>query len=353
LRDITEQRQAEEALRESEEKYRLLFENATQSIAVVQDYKIQFANPKCYEVLGFSMEELLNKPFSDFVYPDDNKVVYENYLKRIQGKPVPANVFRVLRKDQLVRWVEESGVRIKWHGNDASLIFLSDLTIRKKAEEELNNSLEELHQLTQHMQEVREQERMGISRELHDDLGQALTAVKIDLGIIKQEVADQKTIQKIEKVSSLVSDTIKTVQRLTSNLRPDIIDDLGLETAIEWYTKEYAQRSGVKVFLTIDPGIEFSPNASLNIFRIIQESLTNISRHSKATQVDIRLKKTSESYIFVISDNGIGISENEIKSKRSFGLMSMKERAVSFGGTLDIYNNKKNGTEIKIIIPIK
>jgi len=352
LRDITEQRLAEEALRESEEQYRLLFENATQSIAVLQDYKIQFANPKCLEVLGFQMDDILSKSFSEFVYPDDRSMVHEKYLKRIQGKQIYQNVFRVLRKDNLVRWVEESGVRIKWHGKDASLIFLSDLTIRKKAEEELNNSLEELHQLTQHMQEVREQERMGISRELHDDLGQALTAVKIDLGIIKQEITDTEICNKVDKVSALVSDTIKTVQRLTSNLRPDIINDLGLETAIEWYAKEYSQRSGIIVSQTVDPGIDFSPANALNIFRIVQESLTNISRHAEATKVEISLKKNAESCILSISDNGIGINENEVKSRQSFGLMGMKERSVSLGGTFDIRNNKKNGTEIKIIIPL-
>jgi len=159
-------------------------------------------------------------------------------------------------------------------------------------------------------------------------------------------------VSKINKVSALVSETIKTVQRLTSQLRPSIIDDLGLSEAIEWYTNEFAQRNGIAVSTNIDSTIAISPEASLNVFRILQESLTNITRHSKATQVEIILKMTEEDMNLKISDNGIGISENYIKSKKSFGIISMKERAISLGGTFDIYKEDGGGTVIRLNLPL-
>jgi len=219
-------------------------------------------------------------------------------------------------------------------------------------EDELKSSLDQLHQLTQYIETVRENERVAISRELHDDLGQALTAVKIDLGIIKQNVSDKDVILKINKVSALVGDTIKTVQRLTSQLRPEIIDDLGLEAAIEWYTKEFSNRNGVEVFLDMDAGLAISPKDSLALFRIMQESLTNIARHSKAHQVEIGICQNGESLNFRISDNGIGITEDKIKSKKSLGIISMKERAASLGASFEIYSKNEGGTIININLPL-
>lgn len=225
-----------------------------------------------------------------------------------------------------------------------------DITERKKADEELKNSLEQLHQLSQYIEQVRENERVSISRELHDDLGQALTAVKIDLGIIKQKIQDDDLVLKMNKVTALVSETIKTVQRLTSQLRPEIIDDLGLVAAIEWYTKEFAERTGIDVFLDLDFELTISPDHSLTLFRIMQESLTNIARHSGATHVELSLSEIEESVHFRIADNGIGITGEKIKSKKSFGIMSMKERAASLGGSFEIYSENDNGTVIKLTL---
>jgi len=221
-----------------------------------------------------------------------------------------------------------------------------------KSVEKEKSALEQLQQLTKYIEKAREDERASISRELHDDLGQALTAVKIDLGIIKKNISDEGTISQINKVSALVSETIKTVQRITSNLRPDIIYDLGLETALEWYTKEYSERYGTGVSLEMDPGISFSAEDSLTLFRIMQESLTNVARHSGATRVDIALNKTGDSINFSIADNGTGITESQRKARNSFGIISMKERAASLNATFEVYTKNSGGTVIKLIIPL-
>ena len=222
----------------------------------------------------------------------------------------------------------------------------------KKSEIELKNSVLQLRKLTQYTEKVREDERVAISRELHDDLGQALTAVTIDLATIVHHVSDTKVISKIEKVSDLVIEIIKNVQRITSQLRPRIIDDFGLEMAIEWYTKEFAQRTGVKFSLELKSGKSITPDASLVIFRIMQESLTNIARHSGATKVEIKLLKDADHITFTLSDNGKGITENELKARNSFGILSMTERAASLGGTFNIYRTKKPETVVKLIFPL-
>jgi signal transduction histidine kinase len=144
----------------------------------------------------------------------------------------------------------------------------------------------------------------------------------------------------------MVSDTITSVRRITAKLRPEIFDDLGLEASIQFYTKEFAERNGVEITLTIHPHLAMPIDSSLIIFRIIQESLTNISRHAKATRVYIALNKTDDSIILRISDNGAGIKKAEIESKTSWGIISMKERAHSLGGSFEIYSENGQGTVI-------
>lgn len=223
----------------------------------------------------------------------------------------------------------------------------------KESSDELKKSLEQLHSLAKYTEKAREYERKSIARELHDDLGQALTAVKIDLGIIRHNVEGENVLSKIDKLSVLVGDTIKTVQRLTSQLRPEIIDDLGLEAAIDWYTKEFGARNGVKIFLDIESGIPISPDNSITLFRIMQESLTNIARHSHASHAGISLSCSENTISFNISDNGVGIPDLKRSSKKSFGLIGMRERAITLGGTFEINSESGNGTAINLSFPVQ
>ncbi len=333
----------------SEKKFKSYIDNAPDGVFIEDETGNYLeVNEAASRITGYSKEELLNMSISDMLTTASHEEGLSHFSHLKKTGASKANL-QFKHKDGTIRWwsVDE----VKLNGN-RFLGFAKDITERKLAEEELKNSLEQLHQLTQYIEKVRENERIAISRELHDDLGQALTAVKIDLGTIRQSVSDSIVISKINKVSSLVSDTIKTVQRLTSQLRPEIIDDLGIVAAIEWYTKEFAQRNGIEIILDSDAEISISPDASLIIFRIMQESLTNISRHSKAKIVNISLRLSSDVVNLSITDNGIGIGENEIKSKKSFGIISMRERAASLGGTFDIYRENKNGTIIKLILPI-
>ena len=353
VKDVTESKLAAEALIESEERFRSFFE-LTADMMVISDINGYFRdiNSSWSKVLGYSSEELLEKPFLEFIHPDDldlTKQIIEEKLR--QGDTVLSFENRYICKNGSTIWLEWTSQPNLIKGNTYAIA--RNITERKRFEAELKSSLEQLHQLTQHVEKVRENERIAISRELHDDLGQALTAVKIDLGLIRQNISNPEALVRINKVSSLVSDTIKTVQRLTSQLRPQIIDDLGLDAAIEWHTKEYSERFDVEIILDLDSDISLSPDASLTIFRIMQESLTNVARHSQASRVSVSLNTNDDTVSFRISDNGIGISENEINSRNSFGLIGMKERAASLGGTLEVFPGKSAGTIVELVFPFK
>lgn len=309
-----------------------------------------------YRIFGFvprTIKPTMELFFKD-VHPEDKAIIQKN-ITSVRKAGIPFGIdYRILLPGGEERNIHHQAEIMfndkclpeKWMGT------VQDITERKKTELALKSSLAQLHELSKYVEKAREHERASISRELHDDLGQALTAVKIDLGLIKQSVSDDDVVFKINKVTALVTETIKTVQRLTSQLRPEIIEDLGLETAIEWYTGEFAERCGIEVCLHIKPGLNFSPDVSLTLYRIMQESLTNIVRHSEATRVDIVLDKKPEDFYFLISDNGVGINEADLNSKKSFGLISMKERAASLGGSFSIRRKTSGGTEIKLIIPI-
>ena len=338
------------AINKSEKKYRNYIDNAPDGVFVADETgKYLEVNKAICRITGYSKRELLKMSMSDILPEELHCGRMTEFVKAIKSKHISPEVL-FIHKEGSIRWW---ALEIVMLSEARFLGFAKDITKRKMAEEELKNSLEQLHQLTNHTEKVRESERVAISRDLHDDLGQSLTAVKIDLGIINRQVIDMDVVLKVDKASALVSETIKTVQRITSELRPQIIDDLGLEAAIDWHTGEFAERTGVEVFLDLDSEIPISADASLTLFRIMQESLTNIARHSKASRVEIRLKNVGDHVDFRIADNGIGIIESQIKLNNSFGIMGMKERAASLGGTLDICKSNDRGTIIKLILPKK
>jgi two-component system, NarL family, sensor histidine kinase UhpB len=227
-----------------------------------------------------------------------------------------------------------------------------DITDLKQKEIELESAKKKLEQLNIYLQEVREEERKIISRELHDDLGQVLTAIKIDVGLLGSDMQNiEKSKRRIESIKNLINESILTVRRLTSQLRPHILDDLGLVSAIEWYTKEFWERTKIEVNLRIDKKIELKQETEIVIFRILQESLTNIIKHSEAKQIWITYKKDNSFVILDIRDDGIGITPPSIKTRQSFGLLNMKERAKEIGGSLEIDSKQKKGTTIRLIIP--
>ncbi len=225
---------------------------------------------------------------------------------------------------------------------------------RKTTFEDLAGSREELRGLSTHLQTLREEERTGIAREIHDALGQSLTALKMDLSWIKNRLDSQpELVSRAEAMSSMIDSTINTVRRISSELRPNLLDDIGLIAAIEWSAGEFEKRTGIACRVSSgseEP--ELDEKKSINIYRIVQESLTNIIRHANATAVDVDLVMDADELILTSRDNGRGITGEEINNARSLGLIGIRERALSCGGTIAIEAAAGRGTVVTAHIPI-
>lgn len=306
-------------------------------------------NHAFYTLLGFHKEEVIGKTVADLgiIGEEEADAIIRNTDQN--GKVTNAEA-SLKTKNGDIKQVLLSAETIVVQDRTYLFTVFHDITDRKLVEKG-KSALDQIRQLGQYTEKARENERKSIARELHDDLGQLLTAAKIDLGMIRKEVPNDKLAVKISKTMDLVTDTIKTVQRITSNLRPEIIKDLGLEAAIEWYTGEFSKRTGIEIFLEIDSEIVISPDHSLTIYRIMQEAMTNIARHSGATRVNLTLNLAGNDLCLVISDNGTGITETQIQASNSFGIMGMAERVASLGGTFNICRGHEQGTIIKIIFP--
>lgn len=230
-----------------------------------------------------------------------------------------------------------------------------DITERKKSVEELKNSREKLRNLTGHLNLVREEERKHIAREIHDELAQALTALKIDLFWMNKRLSadQQELVDKMKSMSDLIDMTIKSVRRISSELRPGLLDDLGLQDAMEWQAKEFQARTGIKCEIGFrTDALNLEQERATAIFRIYQETLTNVARHSEATKVKVNLKETIDCLKMEVEDNGRGITEEQITNPRSFGLMGMQERVHLLGGIIKIKGVEGKKTVVKVDIPL-
>ena len=235
-------------------------------------------------------------------------------------------------------------------------VLAQDITERKKTEEKFRKTTRELRELTFYMQEVRENERALIARDLHDDFGQRLTALKMEAYSLrlKMDTPSSDIGKIIDDIIDQIDGTIESARRISSGLRPSILDHLGIVAAIEWQVSEFTKSTGIISSISFTPReIKIDNKISISIFRILQEALTNIVKHSKATQIEVSLKSNPDWSYLSVQDNGTGILRGKINHPKSFGLIGMKERAISNGGILKISSVKGNGTHVLLKIPNK
>jgi signal transduction histidine kinase len=227
---------------------------------------------------------------------------------------------------------------------------------RRKAVKELTKSHEQLRNLAEHLQTVREEERTWIAREIHDELGQALTAFKMDLSEMEEMLTANQSIETLRELVrtdlALVHATIQTVKRLCTQLRPAMLDHLGLGAALEWQAEEFQRRNAIECVVNLVPDdITVDEKFVTSLFRIFQESLTNVLRHAKATKVKATLRNQGNNIVFEIADNGVGITMENLSKTGSFGLLGMRERVQICNGEVRITGSQGAGTTITVIIP--
>lgn len=339
--------------------YASIFEAANDGMAIhdMKTGRVIDLNLKHSQIYGYSAEELIAGGI-DLISAGDPPYTGEDALcwvgKAAAGEPQFFE-WKARNKAGHYFWVEVSLKRALIDGQDRVLAISRDVTERKAAEDALRNSRERLRRLTSHMEHVREEERKRIAREIHDELGQALTALRLDVSFLHKRISrnQKKLIGKAEAMITLVDDTIKTVQRISGELRPGLLDDLGLIAAMEWQLQGFQARTGIRCALKADEAMTLDQDLSTALFRIFQETLTNISRHARASKVEVTLGVRDESVLLEVKDNGVGIDKRTFARAESYGLMGIRERVSFRGGRFTIHGAPNRGTTATILLPYK
>ncbi|MFO7568979.1 MAG: PAS domain S-box protein, partial [Smithellaceae bacterium] len=317
-----------------------------------------FANSAVKAIFGWHREELIGKSIR-MIYRNEQEAdaIGERFYSSLERQRTFETEYPCRRKDggEILCRMKASRIGEKLRERRVVVTF-EDITEQKKAQEELERSREELRNLSVHLQSVREIESTRIARKIHDELGQSLTALQMDLSWLTGRLpVDKKGIrEKTQSMSGLVNATIESVHKITTELRPSLLDDLGLPAAIEWQAQDFQNRSGIRCRAQIqcdDGGID--KDLATAVFRIFQETLTNIARHAKATLCKVNLTENEKELCLDVTDNGIGITPWQVDDPRSFGMIGMRERAHLWGGTVHVRSVKPSGTMVRVIIPLK
>jgi len=355
--DITECKLAEEALHLEKENFRHSLDDSPFGvrIATIEGNTI-YTNKTLLNFYGYdSLEELQQVPLKERYTPESYTLAQKRkYLRKRGDFNATDYEISIVRKNGEIRHLQVFRKEVLWDGIQLFQVIYNNITERKKAEEDTIKSKKLLEDLHKHLNEIRENERALIAREIHDQIGQSLTALKLDLNMLHKDIdSNPKTVAKLESMVELVSNTIKDVQRISSDLRPGILDELGLVSAIEWYCDEFEKRTNIRCNLRLDDSDYSDSQINLTLFRVLQEILTNVIRHARASSVSIKLRQLNKGTTMTVKDDGIGIPEEKIRSGKSLGLIGMRERLKQFNGTIDVSSKKNFGTKLVIFIPHK
>jgi len=362
VQDITNRKNLSEKLRKSENLYRSTLTASPDIIAAVDiNGYITMISPNGLVFYGCKKEEdLVGHQFADFIAPEDIEKAKSNFLLSF-AMQLGAIEYTIQRADgsKVQTEIKADIIRDRDSEPTGMVIIIRDITDRKKWETELNKAQEQMKKFAAHLQNVREEERLEIARELHDELGQILIAIKIDMGMLKQNilkcpesnVADG-IITKFDQLFVLVDSTINTTRKIMTDLRPEVLYLLGFIEAAKLQVTKFHERYNIKCdFETEITDLELNPQQSVALYRIVQEALTNIAKHANATQVKVKMMVNGDKLILQISDNGVGIKEKYKSKQDSYGLIGMQERAFLLDGEFTIMGQEGVGTVVKVEIP--
>lgn len=366
VEEISARKQAEEALVASERRFRAIFEQAPLGIAEAETATGRFidVNHRYAEIFGYTREEFMRLTFEDYTHSEDLEKNRAEVQKLAAGEISSfAMEKRSRRKDGSLIWTRLAVASLAPRGTKSlrSLAIIDDITQRKQAEEDLKAMSGQLRALAARVQLVREEERTAIAREIHDVLAQDLTKLKIDLVWLAKRLAQPPDpasrpaiCGRIEDALTQIDTSISEVQRIATDLRPVILDTLGLFAAVEWLAEDFARRTGLKCRAEVARGTSaLDRDCATAIFRILQESLTNVARHAQASEVVVRFSEKAGTATLSVSDNGVGITRDRLEDPRSIGLLGMRERAHVFGGSVEISGTPRSGTQVVVRLPIK
>jgi PAS domain S-box-containing protein len=358
--DITERKKFQEAIKNSEARFRELFSNMSNGVAIYKyipesdKFVFRDMNKAGMRICRISkMEEIAGRNIID-CFPGAETLGLVDMMKKVWKTGRPEKVENNYYLDNRLELYVENKVYKLPTGEVVSVF--DDITERMEAELELKESYKQIKKLSRHVEAIREEERKQIARNLHDDLGQMLTAIKMDVSWIRNKIPQQERTGIKKRILSTIDITdkaIRSVSRLSSELRPGVLDDLGLIEALNAYISNYEKRVGIKIRINLpEKNPKLKPDQDISVYRIIQEAFTNVARHAHSTEANLTMKEKNSNLEIRIHDNGTGISEDKVQSPESFGILSMKERVLGWGGTFEIRGEKKQGTTINIMMPL-
>ena len=359
--DINDKKQLQLKLIESEANYKAIYDNSLDAILLTSpDGKICSANKSATFLFGYSEKELMKLGRNGIVLQNDENLPGLLRKRKAEGKARGEFMFR--RKNGSV-FIGDVTSSIFKDSNDEqkTVMIIRDITDLRKNQKELMErefKLEELtgqlRALSNYLEEAREAERSKIALNLHDDLGQKLTVLQLDLLWIKSRLGIQSEVVKLklDEMSSGIIEIMENIKEISLLLRPSILYDLGLSASIEWHLKKIERISGIRCFFNCNGNISPDEKISLILFRVMQEAINNSVKHSKASEISVSLSRIRKSFRMVIEDNGTGFNPSVIKSPMSLGLIGIKERIGSIGGKLEISSVNEKGTCLTVIIPL-
>lgn len=330
-------------------------------ITIDERQNIIIFNPMAEHVFGCSAAEAIGASLSRFI-PERFRATHARHVEQFGVTGVSE---RQMGGQQRVLFglhsngeefpIEASISQVRDGDSKLYTVMLRDITARVKAENAQRKSREELRELSANLQNVREEEKTRIARELHDDLGQQLTALKMDLSSVEQALettAEPEILQQLRGMRRLIDVTVASVRRIAADLRPVMLDDLGLIPAIEWLANDFTNRYGIDVERDIEVGdMHFAPAGATTLFRIVQEALTNVARHAEATVVELTVRIEAGACVVQVADNGRGATASTPSAEKSFGLLGIRERAYMLGGTVEIHTSDGKGFALVVTFP--
>jgi PAS domain S-box-containing protein len=294
---------------------------------------------------------------ADTIHPDDRPKFDEVSKEIWQQKKYIDIKYRIILKDGSLKWIHESGNVLKIEKGQPVHYegTVQDITSQKEYENQILDVNERLRSLTAHLQTVQEEERINIAREIHDELGQQLTGIKLDASWLKNKTKNhfEEEKERMDRLINNINTTINNVRKIATNLRPGVLDDLGLEAAIEWQAAQFEEQTGIPcLFKTSKVSDNYEKTVNTAVYRIFQEALTNVTRHANASKVIIELYEKNSTLVLEVADNGKGIWGTKKNQTQSLGITGMKERAYMINGTISIKNRKEGGTMVKLSVPL-
>src|ERR1700674_2304293 len=339
-------------LQGADHTYRVFVERMNEGAAVLSsDHTVLHCNGRFARFLGAGLQSVIGSSMLDLVWPDDHPKL-DALLRRAAQRNCRGEIRLQSRKVAPLS-VHLSLNPLRLENTKAVCLIASDLSEMKRAEQELRASSEQLRNLAAHLLSVREEERARISREVHDELGQSLTAVKMDLAWLAGRLPRRNgpMLKRIRSTRQLADSIIRSIRRISTELRPAVLD-LGLAAAVEWQVQEFQARSGIQCKVRLLTREVVASDASTAMFRIFQETLTNVARHAKATRAEVVLQKQRDRLVLLIRDNGRGFDQADPSLSNSLGLLGMRERAIILGGRVNISSAPGKGTTVAAWIPL-